>query len=118
MKLRTLLLLISLALAPLPVRAQAPLIGKAPMFEKDVLPILAANCLKCHGATKPKSGLDLRTPAAMLKGGAGGPVLVKGAADKSPLYEMAANKKMPPDKAPKLTDAQLTILRNWINAGA
>jgi hypothetical protein len=118
MSARASILLIVCAAVPLPVRAQAPLIGKAPVFEKDVLPILAANCLKCHGDKKPKSGLDLRTRAGMLKGGAGGPALVKGSADKSPLYEMAANKKMPPEKAVKLTDAQLTVLRNWINAGA
>lgn len=101
-----------------PAAAQSPLIGKAPVFEKDVLPILTANCLKCHGAEARKSGLDLRTPAAMLKGGDNGPVLVKGKADKSPLYELTANKTMPPEKAPKLTEAQLDTLRRWIEAGA
>src|SRR5260370_13366838 len=107
-----------IALAAIPMRAQSPLIGKAPVFEKDVLPILTANCLKCHGSETRKSGLDLRSPASMLKGGAGGPVLVKGKADKSPMYELTANKTMPPEKAPKLTDAQLEIIRHWIEAGA
>src|SRR5262245_40851421 len=110
--------LLALVLAAAPVCAQSPLIGKAPIFEKDVLPILTANCLKCHGAELRKSGLDLRTPAAMLKGGDNGPVLVKGKADKSPIYELTANKTMPPEKAPKLTDSQLDTLRRWIEAGA
>src|SRR5207244_1327578 len=98
--------------------AQSPLIGKAPVFEKDVLPILTAHCLKCHGTETRKSGLDLRSPAAMLKGGDNGPVLVKGKADKSPLYELTAKKTMPPEKLPKLSDAQLDVIRHWIEAGA
>src|SRR5260221_13704005 len=108
----------ALMLAAAHASAQSPLIGKAPIFEKDVLPILTANCLKCHGADVRKSGLDLRSVAVMLKGGDNGPVLVKGKADKSPLYELTANKTMPPEKAPKLTDAQLDTLRRWIEAGA
>jgi Planctomycete cytochrome C len=52
----------------LPCRAQGPS-TKTPQFEKDVLPLLTANCLKCHGSTKPKAGLDLRTRAGILKGG-------------------------------------------------
>jgi hypothetical protein len=101
-----------------PARAQAPLIGKAPTFEKDILPLLSGHCLKCHGADMKKSGLDLRTPAAMLKGGTSGPVLVRGHADKSLLYEQVAARKMPPGKEPKLGDADIAIIRNWIDAGA
>ena len=47
------------------VPAQAPLIGKTPRFEKDILPILTAHCLNCHGNEARKAGLDLRTTAAM-----------------------------------------------------
>src|SRR6266571_5179724 len=83
-----------IAFVAIPVCAQSPLIGKAPIFEKDVLPILTAHCLKCHGSETRKSGLDLRSPATMLKGGDNGPVLVKGKADKSPIYELTANKTM------------------------
>jgi hypothetical protein len=101
-----------------PGRAQAPLIGKAPTFEKDILPLLKAHCLKCHGAEIKKSGVDLRTPAAMLKGGTSGPVLVRGHADKSLLYEQVAGRKMPPGKAPKLDGAEIALIRTWIDAGA
>ena len=41
----------------------------APDFEKDVKPILEANCLLCHGTGKEKGGLQLHTREAMLKGG-------------------------------------------------
>src|SRR5262249_40409461 len=118
MTLRSVLVLISLAFLPLVVRAQAPLLGKAPRFEKDVLPILTAHCLKCHGGEVKKFGLDLRTVTAMLQGGTSGPVLVKGHADKSLLYEQVSKHVMPPAKAAKLTDAQITAIRDWIDAGA
>src|SRR2546429_552786 len=45
-------------------------------FQKEVLPILASNCLACHNKTKAKAGLILETPADMLKGGDTGPAIV------------------------------------------
>ena len=44
-------------------------------FERDVRPILAANCAGCHGADRPKAGLDLRSVASMMRGGKSGPAL-------------------------------------------
>jgi hypothetical protein len=90
----------------------------APRFEPEVLPILSARCLKCHGEKKPKAGLDLRTPASMLKGGESGPVLVPGAADKSLLFEMVRKGEMPPRKEEKLTAEQVALIKAWIDAGA
>ena len=88
-----------------------------PSFERDVAPILSASCWKCHGADKRRAGLDLRTLPAMLKGGDDGPVLVKGAADKSLLITQIASGTMPPGKM-KLTPAQVSTIRAWIDAGA
>jgi hypothetical protein len=62
--------------------------------------------------------LDLRTMTAMTIGGTSGPALVKGHADKSLLYEQVSKRIMPPDKAPKLTDQQIALVRDWIDAGA
>src|SRR5204863_4870407 len=45
--------------------------------DKEVLPILQ-RCYQCHGETLQMSKLDLRTRAAMLKGGASGPAIVPG----------------------------------------
>jgi cytochrome c553 len=111
-------MLLVLSLATLPAAAQAPLLDKAPRFEKDVLPILTAHCLKCHGEKAKKSGLDLRSVSAMVKGGASGPVIIKGHADKSLLYEQVSKKIMPPDQAPKLSSRQIDTIRDWIDAGA
>src|SRR5262249_44589592 len=66
---------------------------------------------------RPKGGLDLRTPAGVLRGGDNGTVVVKGSADKSPLFVKVAKGEMPPGKD-KLTEAQARVLRDWINAGA
>src|SRR5262249_41158799 len=98
------------------VCAQAPAV-KVPQFEKDVLPILSARCLKCHGTDKPKAGLDLRSRAGMLKGGETGPALMPGSADKSLIFEMVRKGDMPP-KDDKLTAEQVALVKAWIDAGA
>ena len=80
--------------------------------------VLQQNCYACHGAGK-MSGLDLRSREAMLAGGDRGPAVVPGKADSSRLYRFAAGldkPSMPPGKT--LPDAQLLVLREWINSGA
>ncbi len=86
-------------------------------FQTEVLPILSAHCLKCHGEKK-KGGLDLRSLASMLKGGESGPAVVPGAANKSLLFEMIRKGEMPPRKQEKLTAKQVAVLKAWIDAGA
>src|SRR4051794_38963839 len=52
-----------------------------------VKPILKARCYACHGALKRKAGLRLDTGAAIRRGGDGGPAVVSGRADESPLID-------------------------------
>ena len=81
--------------------------------------ILEKNCTACHGVAR-MSGLDLRSRAALLKGGTKGPAVVAGNPDASLLYRAAAqigDLKMPPGKPP-LSAADLAILRKWIQTGA
>lgn len=47
---------------------QGPAHADEPLLERDVLPILARQCLGCHGGLRQKGGLDLRTIPSMLKG--------------------------------------------------
>ena len=89
-----------------------------PSFPRDILPILSAHCLKCHGAATRKADLDLRSPARMEKGGESGAAIVRGAASKSLLYENVSNHTMPPGKAAKLTAQQIALIARWIDAGA
>jgi hypothetical protein len=89
-----------------------------PRFDRDVLPILRARCLKCHGTAQRKGGLSLRTPAAMLQGGDGGPSLIIGKDDESPLIEKIESGEMPPGKSEKVSKSEIATLRAWIRAGA
>ncbi|HEY7159019.1 MAG TPA: PSD1 and planctomycete cytochrome C domain-containing protein [Gemmataceae bacterium] len=109
------LALLTVSAAAAPARGPA---AKTPQFKTDVLPILAAHCLKCHGDKKLKAKLDLRTPAGMLKGGESGPALTPGSADKSLIFEMIHKGEMPPGKSGKLTAEQIALVKAWIDGGA
>src|SRR5579872_3328743 len=68
-------------------------------FEKKVRPVLAEKCWSCHGPAKQRAGLRLDSRAALLKGGDGGPVVVAGRPEKSPLIHAVrrdGDVKMPP----------------------
>jgi hypothetical protein len=86
-------------------------------FDKDVLPLLKDKCIRCHGGERQRGELDLRTRAGALKGGDGGPAVSPGAPEKSLVWVLVAGDRMPPGKE-KLTSAQKTLLRNWIEQGA
>src|SRR5256885_1773858 len=44
-------------------------------YLRDVKPVLAENCYRCHGASQQKGGLRLDTAALAIKGGDNGPAL-------------------------------------------
>ena len=39
----------------------------APSYTNDIAPLLAANCVSCHGATRPNAGISLDTYANTQK---------------------------------------------------
>jgi hypothetical protein len=91
----------------------------AALWSSKVQPIIDANCVKCHGLIQQKSGLELDTPDAVMKGGHEGAVVVPGKPQKSRLYLYLASDSdphMPPKK--QLTDAQREAVREWIAAMA
>ena len=86
-------------------------------FEKSVLPIFQAKCFNCHGEKKQRGGLDMRTKAAILKGGENGTALKSMSLKDSILWEKIRTDEMPEgDK--KLTPVEKDIIRRWIEAGA
>ena len=89
-----------------------------PRFETDILPLLQAKCLRCHGERAKKAELDLRTRAGILKGSESGSVVQPGKPHESQLYEMVRSGKMPQGKTAKLSPAEVEIIRRWIAAGA
>ncbi|MCH8043668.1 MAG: PSD1 domain-containing protein [Planctomycetes bacterium] len=90
-----------------------------PSFETDVLPILRANCFRCHGEKTHKAELSLTNQARLLKGGESGEAVVPGKPQESLLYELLRDGDMPPEKEkPRPTKAQIETIRAWIAAGA
>jgi hypothetical protein len=89
-----------------------------PRFETDILPLLQAKCLRCHGEKGKKADLDLRTRVGIFKGSESGPVVQPGKPQESLLYEMVHSGKMPPGKSAKLGPKEVETIRRWIVAGA
>ncbi|MBA4067881.1 MAG: hypothetical protein C0501_30110 [Isosphaera sp.] len=88
-------------------------------FQKDVLPIFRSYCFDCHGPTKRDEGVDLRTLAAVMKGGDGGRViLVPGQPDKSTVFTSVEDNSMPKNRKDKVPPGQLLVIKNWILGGA
>ncbi len=87
-------------------------------FEKDIRPILKANCFTCHGEEgKLKSGLDVRLRHLIVKGGEKGPAIVPGKPEQSRLFMFVRDGEMPKVET-KLTKAQVELIRQWIAGGA
>ncbi len=108
---------IALLASAAPDRAAEPVDND--YFEKKVRPILAANCVNCHGPNKQKGGLRLDAKAEFAKGGENGPAVAPGDAAKSRLVKAVAyddETKMPPKG--KLRDADIATLAEWVKGGA
>ena len=64
----------------------------SPTFERDVAPLLATKCGKCHGQAKLEGGLDLRRRFLLVKGGDSGTAIVPGKPDESVLLQRVDRK--------------------------
>lgn len=97
----------------------------APAFyTQKVRPIFVRNCGKCHFQMNHKGGFAMDTKASMMKGGRDGVVILPGDAKDSLLLKLVKHegppkdpKPMPP-KSPKLSDADIAVIEQWIKAGA
>jgi len=92
---------------------------KKPTYDEDVLPILKQHCNNCHGNDKQSAGLNLASFVSLGQGGSSGDVAKAGDPDKSRLFTLSSHKEKPemPPKAARIADAQLEILRLWIEQG-
>ena len=100
--------------------------GPNPDYLRDVRPILADNCFRCHGADEQsrEAGLRLDMREAAVRGGdSGDPAIVPGKPDASQLIHRITSRdeseRMPPaDAKTRLTPAQVETLSKWIANGA
>jgi len=87
-------------------------------FQSAVMPILRKHCLKCHGPEQQKAGLNLKSLDGLAHGGESGePIVVAGNAAESRLIELVRSGEMPPGAA-RLSEAEVKVLRSWINTAA
>ena len=70
-------------------------------YGADVEPIFRAKCFSCHGEKRPRAGLDLRSKAALLKGGANGTALKPGSLKDSILWEKIRTDEPTTHSAPR-----------------
>jgi hypothetical protein len=95
-----------------------------PKAAPDVIPSMLLHCTACHGARRKEAGLDLRSRAAMLKGGKSGPALVPGKPEQSLILKRIRAKEMPPFEqimnvnVKFFTAAETERLEQWIALGA
>jgi hypothetical protein len=91
-------------------------------FVRDVKPLLARKCYACHGPTTSEGGLSLHEfDRAVAEVDSGLHAIVPGSVEESALWERVTSRddsmRMPPE-GKSLTDAELAILREWIESGA
>src|SRR4051794_8013433 len=94
---------------------------RSPDFTKDVAPIFAKYCSGCHNDTDLEGELSLSSFAKLQKGGEKGAIVVPSRADASLLMRMLTGEvepSMPPKDNPRPTEAEIKLLRAWIDAGA
>lgn len=88
-------------------------------YADHIQPIFRQHCFACHGPDTKKNDLGLDSYANAMTGGASGEVLFAEDLSSSQLWLMVTHEispAMPPGGA-KLPDAELDLIRKWIEGG-
>jgi hypothetical protein len=88
-------------------------------YQDHILPLVEANCSRCHNADKKKADLELTSYQGALKGSGSGAVLVSGNLDSSKLWKAITHAEEPfmPPNRPKLADKDIELFKKWIIGG-
>jgi mono/diheme cytochrome c family protein len=90
-------------------------------YSRQIKPLLAKHCAKCHGVKEQNSGLRVDSGRALFDGGDTGPAIVPRDSAKSLLVQAVTGtggvSKMPPEGSP-LSPEEIDLIRKWIDAGA
>lgn len=95
-----------------------------PDFARDVVPILLAKCVPCHGPGKQEGKFRMDLPAAFLEGGESQrPGIVPGDVAASHVADLISRPRdrkgaMPPRASPALTRDEMSTILYWIGTGA
>jgi mono/diheme cytochrome c family protein len=88
-------------------------------YQDQILPLVEANCSRCHNADKKKADLDLTSYQGVLAGSGSGAVVMSGNVDGSKLWKAVTHAEEPfmPPNRPKLPDKELELIKQWIQDG-
>ena len=114
---------------PLALALMALAQGAAPLWAADdaqaekAVALLDSRCFKCHShsAGKNKGGLVMDSLAGLTTGGDGGAALIPGDSSKSLFLQNILStdpEVMMPPKGDRLTKEEVTLLQDWVKAGA
>jgi WD40 repeat protein len=89
-------------------------------YKDHVSPILRKHCINCHNPDKATSDLNVTTYQTLMTGGSSGESIQPGNPDQSLLYRVVAHLEEPhmPPKQPKIPEADLAVIKKWIELGA
>jgi hypothetical protein len=95
-------------------------------FSRDIQPLLSNNCFQCHGPDEAnrEAGLRLDTKEAAFKPlESGVTAIVPSKADQSAIIARIVStdpdeRMPPPDSGKKLSDADVAMIRAWVESGA
>jgi hypothetical protein len=95
-------------------------LGLSAAVPDQALGILQKNCWSCHAGAVALSGLRLDSRVLALQGGKRGAALVAGQSSASLLLRAVshADPKLAMPPGAKLADADIAVLREWIDTGA
>jgi hypothetical protein len=91
-------------------------------FEREIRPIVAEQCVSCHGPEKHKGGLRLDRKESALEGGESGKAIESGHGGQSLLVKVLRGPsgdidQMPYKKEP-LSAGEVQLIARWIDEGA
>ncbi len=86
-------------------------------FSRDVQPIFAGICVKCHSGEAAPHSLILTTYDEVMAGSENGYVIEAGDPANSALIEKITTGKMPKN-GPHLLPGQIKVIWNWMKQGA
>ena len=94
-------------------------------YQRDIRPILARHCFRCHGRSESEREGGLRLDersSALAPADSGEPAIVPGKPDESTLLARVTaedeERMPPPDEGKALAPAEIERLRRWIDQGA
>lgn len=88
----------------------------------QVMDVINQNCMPCHAGAAPKAKLNMESIEGLLKGSEEGAVVKPGDAANSKIVKAMRGqtgvKKMPPKPKASVSEENIKLIEDWINAGA